>query len=407
MLQRLVLISWRNVLRNKRRTVITGLAIGAGLAAMMFSDALYAGMNEYTTHSVTRTWMGEAQIHRNGFLETARVSLTVNSVQQVIQMLGSDSSVAAFTGRLISPASLQSAMEMKPVTLIGVDYLTDSGITMLETATHTGSYLSGDSMEVIIGSKLAEDMNLVPGDVVVVTVSTADSGFAARLLRVSGICTFGSDQYDRYTVFVNIGSAESLLNLQGELHEIAVVFTESDMALNDNNSFWNRFSSMGNTAEGWLTLSPQISSLSEMTDASLDIQAAILFGLVLFGIINSLFMSVYERMYEFGVMKAIGSSKHTVTIMVLLEAFWLGIVGSVFGVLLGCGLIQYFATAGISFGEFDFSGIMFDEPIYTIADWSILWIYPAATLVFTTLAGVYPGIHAGNLNPSRAMRKSL
>jgi ABC-type lipoprotein release transport system permease subunit len=345
--------------------VITGIAIGAGLAAMMFSDALSAGMNEYTANSVTETWMGEAQIHRDGFLETARVALTIDSVQQVTQMLQSDSSVAAFTGRLISPASFQSATEMKPVTLIGVDCLTDSRITM------------------------------------------ADSGFAARLFRVAGICTFGSDQYDRYTVFVNIGSAGSLLNLRGELHEIAVVFTEPGMALDACNPFWNRFSSMGNTAEGWLTLSPQISSLTQMTDASLGIQAAILFGLVLFGIINSLFMSVYERMYEFGVMKAIGSSKLTVTVMVLLEAFWLGVAGSVIGGILGYGVIQYFAGAGISFGEFDFSGIMFDKPIYTVTDWSRLWIYPAATLVFTTLAGVYPGIHAGNLNPSRAMRKSL
>ncbi len=407
MFRRLVLISWRNVLRNKRRTVITGLAIGTGLAAMMFSDALYAGMNEYTAHSVTTTWMGEAQIHTEGFLETARVSLTIDSVQQVTQMLRNDSSVAAFTGRLISPASLQSATQMKPVTLIGVDYLTDSRITMLEAATATGCYLSGDSMELIIGSKLAEDMSLALGDVAVVTASMADSGFAARLFRVSGISTFGSDQYDRYTVFVNIGSAESLLNLQDELHEIAVVFTDPEMAINSRNSFWSRFSLWGNTAEGWLTLSPQISSLTQMTDASLGIQAAILFGLVLFGIINSLFMSVYERMYEFGVMKAIGSSKHTVTAMVLLEAFWLGVAGSVIGVLLGYGVIQYFAVAGISFGEFDFSGIMFDKPIYTIADWSKLWKYPVATLVFTTLAGVYPGIHAGNLNPSRAMRKSL
>jgi ABC-type lipoprotein release transport system permease subunit len=407
MFSRLVLISWRNVLRNRRRTVITGIAIGAGLAAMMFSDALYAGMNEYMTQSVTDTWMGEAQIHRDGFQETARISLTIDSVQHVTRMLQSDSSVAAFTGRLISPASFQSATEMEPVTLIGVDHLTDGRISMLETATATGSYLSGDSMEIIIGSKLAEDMDLVVGDVAVVTASMADSGFAARLFRVSGICTFGSDQYDRYTVFVNIGSAGSLLNLLGELHEIAVVFTDPGMALNGSNPFWNRFTSMGNTAEGWLALSPQISSLTRMTDASLGIQAAILFGLVLFGIINSLFMSVYERMYEFGVMKAIGSSKLTVTAMVLLEAFWLGVAGSVIGGILGYGVIQYFAGAGISFGEFDFSGIMFDKPIYTVTDWPRLWIYPAATLVFTTLAGVYPGIHAGNLNPSRAMRKSL
>lgn len=407
MFARLILISWRNVLRNKRRTIITGMAIGVGLAAMMFSDALFAGMSNLLIESTTDTWMGDAQIHREGFRETARISYTVNAPGRVDSLLELDTLVVASTGRLISPASLQSAMEMKPVTLMGVNHRTENQISMLETAIDSGSYLSGDSMEIIIGYKFAEDMELNPGDIAVITAAMADSGFASRMFRVSGICKFGSDQYDRYTVFVNIESAGSLLGLTGELHEIAIRFQNPMTAVNPDLSFWTAFSTDGNTAEGWPVLSPQISSMIKMTNISLGIQAAILFGLVLFGIVNSLFMSVYERMYEFGVMKAVGTSRGAITSMVLLEAFWVGVTGSVVGTLIGFGVIEYFAGAGISFGEVDFSGVMFDKPIYTVLNWSRLWIYPASTLLFTTLAGIYPGIHAGNLNSSEAMRKSL
>ena len=394
-------------MRNKRRTIITGIAIGAGLASLMFSDALFVGMNAHMIESTTRTWMGDAQIHRAGFRETARISYTIEDPVRIQSMLAADTLVVASTGRLISPASLQSAMEMKPVTLMGVNHLTESQISMLEVAIDTGSYLSGDSMEIIIGHKLADDMDIALGDIAVITAAMADSGFASRMFMVSGICKFGSDQYDRYTAYVNIESAESLLGLKDEFHEIAIRFPDPMIAMNPDLAFYSTFSPDSNRAEGWPTLAPQIASLLRMVNVSLTIMALILFGLVLFGIINSLFMSVYERMYEFGVMKAVGTSKFNITAMVLLEAFWLGIVGSLIGVILGFGLIEYYATVGINFGDITFSGVMFDKPLYTIVDWSRIWIYPTATLLFTTLAGLYPGIHAGNLNPSEAMRKSL
>ncbi len=179
------------------------------------------------------------------------------------------------------------------------------------------------------------------------------------------------------------------------------------MAMNEDLAFWSTFSTEGNRVEGWPLLAPQIKTMLGMVNVSMTIMAAILFGLVLFGIINSLFMSVYERMYEFGVMKAVGTSKLSITFMVLLEAFWLGVVGSLIGALFGFALIEYYANVGINFGDISFSGVMFNKPLYTIIDWSRIWIYPTATLLFTTVAGIYPGIHAGNLNPSKAMRKSL
>ncbi len=407
MFKKLMMMSWRNVMRNKRRTVITGIAIGVGLASLMFSDALFAGMNAHMIESTTRTWMGDAQIHHEGFRETARISLTIDEPAEVESKLSEDSLVVASTGRLISPASLQSAMEMKPITLMGVNHLTENQISMLEVAIDTGSYLSGDSMEIIIGQKLADDMDLGLGDITVITAAMADSGFASRMFMVSGICNFGSDQYDRYTAYVNIESAESLLGLEGELHEIAIRFYDPMIAMDTNLVFWSTFSADSNKADGWPVLAPQIASMLRMVNVSLAIMAAILFGLVLFGIINSLFMSVYERMYEFGVMKAVGTSKLNITAMVLLEAFWLGVVGSILGAAFGFAIIEYYANVGINFGYITISGVMFDKPLCTILDWSRIWIYPVSTLLFTTLAGIYPGIHAGNLNPSEAMRKSL
>jgi len=403
----MILVSWRSVLKNRRRTLITGSAIGLGLAALLFTDALFLGMIDYMVKSATETWMGHAQIHREGFEETSRLILTVNQPERVEEGLLADSLVTGFTPRIIAPASLESSRELRPVTLTGVDFTTDSSVTALSASMVQGDYLTGDSTEMIIGEKLADDMQLSLGDVAVVTAATADSGFAGGMFFISGICRFGSEELDRYTAFINLDTAGELLGLQGRVHEYAVLFPAPITAENQDLPFFSAFSTGGNTAEGWPTLAPQVHSMVQMVDISVAVMALILFGLVLFGIINSLFMSVYERMYEFGVMKAVGTGRSIVTGLVLMEAFWLGLSAVILGSLLGWAVIQYFTGPGISFGEMEFTGIMMDKPIYPVFNLSRLWVYPVFTLLFTMLAGVYPGIHAGGLNPSKAIRRSL
>ena len=407
MFGRLTALAWRSIWKNRRRTLITGLAVGVGLAALMFSEALMTGMTDHMVRQTTRAWIGDGQIHREGFRETGRTVLTVAAPDSMTAMLQSDSLIEAFTCRLISPASMESTSEMRPVTMIGVDPATDPGLTMLEAAVDSGSYFSGDSTDLVIGWKLARDLDAVVGDLIVITVARADSGLTSRLFFVTGICFFGSDDLDRYTAFVDIRAAGEMLGLQGECHEIAFRLPDDGMGLDRSLPLWSRYSVLGNRALGWGEIAGQVESMLGMVDMSMAISAVILFGLVVFGIINSLFMSVYERMYEFGVMKAIGTRPGTVAVVVILEAFWLGVVSMAIGSLLGLAVIWITSGTGIDFGSIEFSGVIFDSAIHPSASWGRMWPYPAATVLLTTLAGVYPGIHAGRLNAASAMRKSL
>ncbi len=407
MFGRLIKFAWRNVWKNRRRTVITGLAVGLGLAALMFTEALMTGMSYHMIDQTTNAWMGDAQIHRNGFRETGRIALTVNEPDSITEMLRTDSIVDAFTLRIISPASLQSTMEMKPVTIIGIDPVTEPTVSMLETAIDSGCYFSGDSTNLLIGYKLAEDLDAGIGDLIVITAAEADSGLSSNLFFVTGICRFGSDDLDRYTAFIDINTAKTMLGLEGRFHEIAIRFPDSEMGMDESLPFWSRYSICGNKAQGWATLATQVTAMLNMTKMSIAITAVILFGLVVFGIVNSLFMSVYERMYEFGVMKAVGTRPGTVSVMVILEAFWLAVISMTIGSIMGLVIIWITWKTGIDFGNIEVSGVIFDSAIHPIPKWSSIWIYPLFTLLLTTAAGIYPGIHAARLNAAEAMRKSL
>ncbi len=404
---RLVKFAWRSIWRNGRRTVITGLAVGMGLGSMIFYEALMQGMSEHMIQTTTESWMGDAQIHRDGFLDTKRIDLTVERPDSVLFMLGQDSTVSACTPRILSPASATSTTELKPVTLIGVDSETDPAVTMLEAAIDSGSYLSGDSTELIIGYKLADDLNAAPGDVIVITAAQADSGLSSNMFFVSGICRFGSDDLDRYSAFINLNTAGRMLGIPGSIHEIAVRFAESEMGADTTLGFWSKFSVFRNSALGWPELAPQVSTMLNMVDLGMAITAMILFALVVFGIVNSLFMSIFERMYEFGVMKAVGTRAGTINAMVILEAFWIAVISTLTGSIIGLLIIWITSRTGINFGEFDVSGVVFNKPLYPILKLSRVWIYPLFTLILTTAAGICPGIHAGRLNPAEAIRKSL
>ncbi len=404
---RLVKFAWKIICRNRRRTVITGLAVGLGLGSMIFTEALMQGMSAHMIDTTTESWMGDAQIHRNGFLDTRNINLIIKRPDSTLSMLELDSTVTSCTPRILSPASATSTTELKPVTLIGVDIETDPEVTMLEAAIDSGYYLSGDSTELIIGYKLALDLNAGLGDVIVITVAQAGSGLSSSMFFVSGICHFGNDNLDRYSAFVNLSAAGRMLGIQGEIHEIAVKFPQAEMGADTSLGFWNKFSVFGNTALGWPDLAPQIGSLLSMVDVSMSIMAAILFGLVVFGIVNSLFMSVYERMYEFGVMKAVGTRTGTITVMVILEAFWIAVISTVIGIAIGLLIIWITSKTGINFGDMEVSGVTINKPIFPVLTLGRVWIYPLSTLILTTAAGIYPGIHAGRLNPAEAMRKSL
>ena len=404
---RLVKFAWKIIWRNFRRTVITGLAVGLGLGSLMFTEALMQGMTIHMIKTTTESWMGDAQIHRDGFLDTRSINLTINSPDSILSMLEEDSTVSFYTSRILSPASVTSTTELKPATLMGVDNETDPEVTMLETALIEGSYLSGDSTELIIGHKLSKDLNAGLGDIIVITVAQADSGLSSSMFVITGICNFSNDMLDRYSAFINLTTAGAMLGIPGKIHEIAVRFPQAEMGADTSLVFWDSFPVFGNSALGWPELAPQVNSMLSMVNTSMAIMAAILFGLVVFGIVNSLFMSVYERMYEFGVMKAVGTRVGTISTMVILEAFWIAVISTVIGIVIGLLIIWITSRTGINFGEMEVSGVTVDKPIYPVLALGRLWLYPLFTLILTTAAGIYPGIHAGRLNPAEAMRKSL
>lgn len=152
---------------------------------------------------------------------------------------------------------------------------------------------------------------------------------------------------------------------------------------------------------------PELHAALQLTDFSTLITAVILFGVVALGIINTLFMSIHERMFEFGVLRAVGTRPVGVAFLVVFEAGSLALLSIAFGALLGFGITYLTSIMGIDYTGIEFAGVTFRKLLYPVLKVNQFIVYPFWVFVFTVVIGVYPGVYAARLLPAKALSKTF
>ncbi|MBS3817924.1 ABC transporter permease [bacterium] len=402
-------LAWRNIFRNKRRTFIAGTAIGIGLAALIFTDALFVGMKENMIDSVTSSFLGEAQIHRENYRQTQEVEKTIQKPSEVISSLKDNEQVQHFAPRAISYAMITSPANVHSLIVYGIDPDREKSVSEIDENMAEGNYLQKETERgILIGKELAELLEVTVGDRLVVTVSQAQTGqLSQEMLRVSGIFHTYIKEMDKGMAFMKITRLQDMLGLPGGIHEVTVQFTNSDYALQKETSFTQHFSRFGNEAANWPQLMPQMIFVFQMTNFSLSIVAVIIFGVVIFGIINTLFMSLYERMFEFAVLRAVGTRPSGIRKLIIMEAGSLAVVSIIIGIILGFVLTFIMTQTGIDYRGLDFAGATMTQMLYPVMEIRQFIVHPILVFLFTILVSVYPALTAGKMKVADALRRSL
>ena len=405
----LIKLAWRNIFRNKRRTLIAATAIGIGLAALIFVDALMIGMAENMVRTATASFLGDAQIHREGFRDAQEVALTIQELDQVTEGLANEDIVEHFTQRTLSAGMITSPASVSAILLAGIHPPTEKFLSQIDDAITEGAYFEGDnSRDIVIGAKLAEILEIGLGDRVVVTVAQTESGdLSQEMFRVSGIYHFVGEEMNSGMAFVRIKKAQEMLAIGNAAHEIAIKFTSLTHAQDPTLPFWEVYSEHGNEVLSWTELMSQLTAILEMIKYSKYIMGVILFAVVVFGIINTLFMSLYERMFEFGVLRAVGTRPFGMARVILFEAGALAIVSIGLGTILGFVLTAVFVHVGIDYTGIEMMGVTIQEFIRPIMKIEQFILYPIWLFIFTIIAGLYPARYAAKMSPAAAMRRSF
>ncbi|MEJ2722944.1 MAG: FtsX-like permease family protein, partial [bacterium] len=337
------------------------------------------------------------------------VEITIADLPGVTDRLKNDKIVDHFTVRAMSFAMASSPSNFAGVSMVGVDPSTEKYLSQIDDTIIKGSFFEGDGeRDLIIGSKLAYLLEVGIGDRVVLTTAQAHTGdLAQELFRVSGIYHLNIPEMDAAMAFVRLGKAQKMLNLDGQAHEIALNFTEARYGRDKSNPFWAEFSRGGNEAVGWPVLLPQVEAYFQISWFSTLMTGVIIFGIVVLGIFNTLYMSLHERMFEFGVIRAVGTRPFSVGKLIVFEAGSLAVVSIAIGIVMALGVTWLIGRVGIDYSGIEFGGVTIRDRIYPIVRIHQFILYPVLVFVFTTLIGVFPAVRAARMSPAEAMRKSF
>lgn len=403
-----VRLAWRNLFRNIRRTVLTCTLISSALIVLILFDGMMLGMVDAMVGGITKTLDGEAQVHKAGFKENLESEFYLQNPDQIEATLSADDSISAHASRVIVGGMIASSRNTIAGLVYGVDAASELGVSKISQSVYEGNYLSDGKREILIGRLMAELLEVELGDrIIITTASVDDNEIVQELFRVSGLVEFGQTEIDESIAFINLNAAQSFLGMQGRVHEIAVRFVDSEDAKNTALPILKQLNQGEVEALGWPELRPSLAGMIQMTNLSSGILGLILFVLTALGVVNSMFMSIYERLYEFGVARAIGTSPKQIFSLVLLEALLLGLLACAIGLVIGYVLTSYFQANGIPVGEFEFSGVEIDGNLRTQLRSDQFIAFPIYVTGLTVVAAIYPGIFASKITPSRALQRTL
>lgn len=402
--------AWRSLWRNRRRTLITLAAIALSIMLVQAFHNLSVGVYARMIDDGVRAGSGHLAVYRDGYLDgrEERLSFVPGALTAQVQALPG---VAHALPRLYLPALAQSSYDSRGILLIGVEPATERAVNpFLKELPADGMLRDLDSRDAVIGQRLLDDLKLAVGLKLVVTAQHRDGTLHSELLRVRGVVKTGIADVDGSLLMVGRDRAAQLAGMPGEIHELAIIL---DRAADESRIFPALATLTANHRElkavSWTTAMPNLANAIKLDYASQKFIFVIILLIVTIGVVNTLLMSVMERLREFGVVLALGSSPARLRRLVLLEALLLGTVAAMVGCLLGALATWYLVEVGIDLKSFlpetlEFGGVVFDPVLR--ATWDLGWMARIAAYVvgLTLLAALYPAIKAGRVTPAEAMR---
>jgi ABC-type lipoprotein release transport system permease subunit len=397
-------MAFRNVMRNRWRTAITVGAMGFALMVMILYSGLFEGMFRMFRQNAIRMDLSHIQIH-------AREYRTEHSIYQFIE--NSDQLIARLESvhypcspRLYGYGLAASGMSSSGVKMRGVDVSREIKVTDLYKHMDSGYWLdAADPKGVVIGKKLAKSLNAAIGSEIIIVSQASDGSVANDIYFVRGILKYVSEDMDRAGFFMTIPAFRELMSYQSGAHEIAVQVPE-EMPLE---SARKNIQTLAPELEvmTWRELAPAIAQLLDSFKISMYILYFIAYSAVAIVMMNATLMAVFERIREYGIMKALGSTPLQIMTLVFAETLVQAIAASAIGLSGGWAVTLYLNRYGLDLSRLasgtNFSGIAFD-PVWrsamTTGTFTEPWYFMLLMVFASTL---YPGFKAALVRPIKAI----
>jgi ABC-type lipoprotein release transport system permease subunit len=399
-------LAYRNLGRHRRRSILSGMALALGTALLMFIAAFFRGEMRGSLETTLRLNTGHMQV-RDADYDPDKLSVAwdylIENPQQVADSINAIPQVSEATPRLFASGIVSDQDESIGVQIIGVDPTAEANAPY-SGGIVAGAFLSADDRDgIVIGLPLAESLGIGAGDPITLLVNTADGNVDQQTFNVRGIFTTGTTAYDKSIVLLPLEKAQAFSGAGDHASVIFILLNDREQA----DAVAAAIHGENFKVQTWVQMNELLVLVNDFSDAYLFIINLIILGVTATVIVNTLLMSVFERVREIGILSAIGMKGRQIISLFLTEAFLLALGGIVAGSLIGWALSLYFGQVGIYFGDLGISNeMLLQDRIYTelTLDAAINLIVTAFSI--TLLASLYPAWMASRMEPVDALRKA-
>jgi ABC-type lipoprotein release transport system permease subunit len=395
-------LAYRNLGRNRSRSLLSALAVATGMSLMLLMASVLEGEMKGALQNSIRLQSGHIQI-RPASYEEGQVSLKwedlIAEPAQVIGKVESLPQVTVATPRLIASGILTLSDESKGVQIIGIE--PDSAANQpFRDGMLAGEFLNAEDREgILVGRALADKLNLEAGDRVNLLVTTSGGDVDEQLFTIRGIYTTRTPAYDEATVFMPLAKAQAFTVTENHASTIFILLQDDGQA----EPVAQALQSANYQVLTWRDQNALIVQFEDFAGAYMVILYLIVLGITATVVTNTLVMAVFERTREIGILTAIGMKGRGIMAQFLAEATLLATGSVIGGLILGGAMVAYFTIYGIYIGDYGVSGLLMEERIYAHLTLDNAINLTLMTYVITLVASLYPARLAARMEPVEAL----
>ena len=404
-------ISYKNVFRNWRRSILTLSAIIISIIFTIYGISLVQGQKNQLTRTGRTTNTGDLKIFSADYIEE-RDSLPLDKniidYDKISDRIKTLDEIEALSPRIIFSVTLFFSGEELICNGAGVHPGMEDNVFSRQKGIIQGEYLEEKDDKVLIGSELAELINIKAGDWITISSRTKYGTITAIDAEVKGILDAGNPEIDNFFVFLSLSAADELLEMEGEVTEISVKLDDYKNSEKTKHKIQNLLNSGKYEILTWQDELADIIYLVNLRMKSVNVLSFLLFIMAAFVIANTMLMSVFERKKEIGTLMALGMKNREILSMILGEGVFIGLFGGLIGSVIGGIIAYHFSVYGLTFEawkELDmnmpFKGTLYGE--FSLDFIIMVFIISVAVAV---LSSVYPAVKVTKFRPAQILDTS-
>jgi len=400
-------LAWRNIWRNTRRTTIILVAVIIGVWSMILLGSLMRGIAVGMINNGIATLTGHLQIHAKGYRDDPAIENRIAdpmAVEKVLRTILPEGS--RWSTRVRVNAIASNARHSAGVTLVGIDPAAEAKISFIGNAISQGRYLDQqEAVGIVVGAALLDEFDTKLGRKLVLMSQDTHGEIASRAFRIVGIFKAEMESTEKQFVFVSRETGQNMLKMGAAISEVALMLPGSP----DNAEIYDRLKTALPSdrfeIHTWRELLPFQTAYLRILDGFMYIWYLVVFVAMGFGIVNTTLMAVFERMREFGLLKALGMKPWWILREVLTESFFILVIGMVIGNLLAFISIFVLASGGIDLSALaagaEYAGMT--RVIYPAIDYKDILRANLVVGLLGLLVSTYPAIKAARFTPVEAL----